>query len=676
MAKRPRRLVGCAIALAIVGLVGACGRDPGRQALLAPERVVLVTIDTLRADHVGAYGNPEADTPVLDALAAEGVRFEAAISPAPLTLPSHASLLTALDPPRHGVRDNATFRLPTEIPTLAERLREEGFATAAFLGAMVLDRQYGLARGFDVYDDTMGFQQKGHHHGIPERVAADVIDAALGWLEDAPDRFLLWIHLYDPHSPWLPPMWRLIPEERDRYAGEIRYADEQLGRLLEAMRLRWPGNRTLVVATADHGEGLGEHGEGTHSLGIYDSTQHIPLILAGAGLPRGRVVSALVRLVDIAPTLLALTGSTALPDTDGRDLLPLVFGEERGGRVAYVETLATQLGYGWSPLLGLRSERFKYIRAPRPELYDVRSDAGETRNLLPGREGEAAELDAELARRLARGRAVRPSIEPSDEERELLAGLGYVAGSEVGPATALGVVGGADPKDELETREAVRAAMRVFGEGRAVEALAKLEAIDEESFQLALFRAGAASVAGDATKTETYARRAIELEPRNADAHRFLGQALRAQGRLDEAERAFAASARFNPQMAQPYVELAEIAEERGDAARAVDWYARATEARGGSALAVWRLAALQIEAGRRDEADRLLARLAPADLATPDAAERLARAELAAGNGQRALDRLGDAIAVAEPEDRARLEGVRQELARKAAAGASRPGP
>ena len=271
---RSRRGVRSAISVA-AQLAFALGCGPARV-----ERVVLVTIDTLRADHVGSYGGSQ-PTPTLDAIAEEGARFATAIAPTPLTLPSHTSLLTGLDPPRHGVRNNSTFRLPDDVPTLGERMREAGFATAAFVGAVVLDRQFGLARGFDTYDDRMSARLAAGGDGFSERTADRVIDAALAWLDAAPPRFFVWVHLYDPHADYAPP-----PSFRARfpnalYDGEIAFADRELGRFAGRVRDLGLADRTLVVVVGDHGESLGDHGEEAHGLLLYGSSMRVPLIFCG-----------------------------------------------------------------------------------------------------------------------------------------------------------------------------------------------------------------------------------------------------------------------------------------------------------------------------------------------------------------------------------------------------------
>jgi arylsulfatase A-like enzyme len=411
---------------------------------------VLVTIDTLRADRIGCYGAADAETPTLDALAARGVRFETAISPTPITLPAHATLLTGQDPPRHGARHNGYFRLTEAVPTLAEALRGAGFATAAFVSAFVLDARFGLARGFDVYDDRIGLH--GGRQlvvGVESRPADQSVNAALSWLDAAPDRFLLWLHLYDPHAEYDPPEPYRSRFRGRPYDGEIAFADAELGRLLAAIHSKWGERGTLVIATSDHGESMGEHGEPTHSLTLYDATQRVPLLLAGPGLPRGQVVrEPIARLADVAPTVLALAGLPPFDPIDGESLLPtLVPGAPP--RTAWLETLAPQLDFGWSPLLGVRTATHKYVRAPRPELYDLGADPGELSNRAPEEPQLVAEFDALVtARALESTTSAQRSV--SAEERAQLEALGYLA-STTAPAspTPLGVVGGPDPKDQL-----------------------------------------------------------------------------------------------------------------------------------------------------------------------------------------------------------------------------------
>ena len=634
---RGERVSRVALSLALLGIL-APGCLPGSSV----DRVVLVSIDTLRADHLGCYGGKWTETPVLDALAERGLRFETAISPAPLTLPAHASLMTGLDPPRHGVRNNSTFRLDAGFPTLAERMRERGLATAAFIGAVVLDRQYGLARGFDHYDDRMAPRRAAGEFGFAERTADRVVDSAMGWLETAPDRFFLWIHLYDPHAGYRPPA-RYLARSSHPYAGEIAFADAELGRLIDLVRARWDERRTLFVVTSDHGESLGEHGEMTHSLTIYGATQRIPLILSGAGLPQGEVERTPARLVDVAPTILALAGAAPIADTDGRHLLADPPGGHPPESLAYMETLVPQLELGWSPLLGVRSARFQYIRAPRPELYDLREDPGETRNLVRERPEVVAELEQGLERRLANARPVEARLTPDPARREQLARLGYLAGQAAVSTAELGQVGGADPKDGLAQVMKLQMAIGLMVASRPEEALALLEPLEGGGYVFDLHRSEAARRAGRAEAAERFARAAAAQAPAVSGVHLALAEALEEQGRFEEAVASFDEAARLDPASAEPIVGLGRIAEARGEVERAVSLYQRAADSRGASAEALWRHAALRIEAG--EPAGDLLSRIPEEAIDQPEAALRLARAEAEAGRPGRALLRLKRAL-------------------------------
>jgi arylsulfatase A-like enzyme len=631
------------------GLATGCGPEVGR--------VVLVSIDTLRADHVSAYGGTWVETSNLDALARRGTRFETAIAPTPLTLPSHATLLTGLEPPRHGVRNNLRFRLENGIPTLAEVLGARGFATAAFVGAVVLDRQYGLERGFAHYDDQMALRHAAGARGFSERTADAVVDATLAWIDEAPERFFVWVHLYDPHANYRPPPEHDVPNHP--YAGEIAFADAQLGRLVDAVETRWDDRSTLWVVTSDHGESLGEHGEITHALSIYDATQRVPLILAGPGVPVGAVEVAPVRLSDVAPTILARVGGPPLSDVDGRDAL------EREGEAlpAYVETLSPQLDMGWSPLLGVRTASAKYIRAPRPELYDLLEDPGELHNLADARPDRLAELDALLDALLAGARPVEPSLSVDAARRAQLIELGYLAGDAADPSQALGRVGGIDPKDGLAQMVPIMTALTLLSDDRAEEALARLEAQADAGPMLDLFRSEAARRAGKPQVAERWARAALARVPDDFGAHVALAEALEGQGRFDEAQRTFEEAAVLNSAAAAPLLGQGRVAEARGEPERAAALYERAAASRGGSAEALWRLAALRIEA--RQPVGDLLARLPVEERLRPDAALRLARAEAAAGRRRRALARLQRALRASPDSVRLReaLEELRGEL-------------
>jgi choline-sulfatase len=547
------------------------------------DRIVLVTLDTVRADSIGSYGAARAHTPNFDTVATEGVRFETAISPTPLTLPSHASLMTALDPPAHGVRHNGIHRLSGEIPTLAERLRAAGFATAAFVGALVLDARFGLDRGFDAYDDAMSGRLSGHV-GYAERTADRVTDAALAWLDDAPERFFLWLHFYDAHAGYDPPPGFASAFASRPYQGEIAFVDSQFGRVLEDLRRRWPDGGTLLIVTSDHGESLGEHGEATHSYSVYDATQRIPLLMSGPGLPSERVVAQTVRLVDVAPTVIGLVGAEPLSEVEGRDLRPLIAGDEEGERVAYVETQATRLDYDWSPLLGIRTARFKYIRAPRPELYDLEDDPDELRNVAGSIPDEVSRLDRLLANRLASGSVSREDNRPSrglsDADRERLRSLGYVvpeidASKRSDPHATVGL----DPKDGIGLLRVLHDAQSEVDAGRLTAALALLENSQNKGIAVRARRAAIAVATGDFVAAERDARVVIASQSDRPDVLLILGRALAGQGRLEEAGAAIEASLLLDPAPKPAWAFLGRVYEGlgRGDAARAA--FERAREA-------------------------------------------------------------------------------------------------
>ncbi len=368
--------------------------------------LLLVSIDTVRADHVGCYGYKLIQTPYIDLLASEGVRFNTAVSQVPLTLPSHCTILTGTYPAYHGVRDNVGYRLSESKTTLAKILKGQGYQTAAFIGAYVLNSRFGLGQGFDEYDDRIaGSSRLGLVVNLNsvERPAGEVITHAMGWLNaHAGSRFFVWIHLYDPHDPYEPP-----PPYADRYKdrpydGEIAYADHELGRLLEFLKQRKLYENTVIVLLSDHGESFGEHQEWTHGYFIYDTTLLVPLIIKpiDKGLA-GRSVTEQVSLVDVAPTVLQLLGFERTAELQGRGLLELMLGQSRSRpEPAYCESYYPAQ-FGWSPLIGIRREDVKFIYAPKPELFDLRQDPGEQTNQVVQRGPLANELKAMLAKMIS-----------------------------------------------------------------------------------------------------------------------------------------------------------------------------------------------------------------------------------------------------------------------------------
>jgi arylsulfatase A-like enzyme/Flp pilus assembly protein TadD len=548
-----RHAVLLAATLASIPALSGCNRieasrsDRGRPVPTGPN-VLLVTIDTLRADHVGAYGASGHVTPALDRLAAEGILFENAIAATPLTLPSHSSILTGMSPPEHAVRNNGIFRLDESRETLAERFREAGYDTGAVLGAFVLDARFGLDQGFDFYDFSAS-SRRASETGYPERPAEEVTDVALRWL-GARKRpfFFLWLHYYDPHAAYKPP-----PSFEQRfpgrpYDGEIAYVDEQVERVFRALRSAGEWHRTLVVVTSDHGESLGEHGERTHAYTLYDAVLRVPLLIRGPGVPAARRVPEVVSAVDVAPTILARAGLAPLGDAGGRDLSPLWRAEPGfDSRPAYAETLATQLDHGWAPLFAMRTDRYLFVRAPRPELYDVESDPGQLTNLLEDPSAAAAEAAGILDRAVDAVLADQRKAErlPLDAEtREQLRALGYAPAEGPVPET------GTDPKDGLPLLEAYVIAAGEYSLGRLDQAEARATRLLPElprSPQLHDLLARIYMDQGDLELAIHHAETAVRLVPEAGRHHDRLGLVRLAAGDVDGAVSAYQKAVELDP---------------------------------------------------------------------------------------------------------------------------------
>jgi len=391
--------------------------------------VLLVTIDTLRADALGAYGNARARTPWIDRLAAQGVRFEQAHAHNVVTLPSHANILSGRYPFQHGVRDNAGFRFPNELPTLATRLKLRGYRTGAFVSAFPLDSRFGLDRGFEAYDDSFADGKAAVEFLLPERPAAATVAAASEWMRKGDGRpTFTWVHVYDPHAPYQPSPPFASEFPRDPYYGEVAATDAALAALLEPLLDAGTRGRTLVVLTSDHGESLGEHGEVTHGLFAYEATLRVPLVLYAPRLLSPAVVTEPVRHVDIVPTVLDALSLPPAEDLPGRSLLPAAAGEWVAPAPSYFEALSAMLGRGWAPLYGVLRGRDKLIDLPVPEMYDLAQDPAEAASVIARAPARREDLTAVLAR-LRQDDAGPVRGEESAETRQRLAALGYAAAS-------------------------------------------------------------------------------------------------------------------------------------------------------------------------------------------------------------------------------------------------------
>jgi arylsulfatase A-like enzyme/Flp pilus assembly protein TadD len=454
--------------------------------------ILLITVDTLRADHLGCYGYRNASTPNIDALAKRGVRFTQAFAHVPLTTPSHASILTGAYPQVHQLRDNGGFVLDDSIPTLATAAQQAGFETAAVIGAAVLHHQYGLNRGFGTYLDSMQVpKRQGLLPGVVAEVRADVVtQRALEWLQKqrasgfgttAGKNFLLWAHYYDPHFPYDPPGPFASRFSKDKYSGEIAYTDEQIGKLISGLADLGMKDRTLVLLVSDHGEGLGDHGEFTHGVFLYDEATHIPMIATGPDILPGRVIERQVASIDVMPTILDYLGLPTGKQVQGHSLLAsLLEGKPPAEQFTYMETLYPKTSHGWSELRAVRVPGWKFIMAPTPELYDLRSDPGENQNLNTANPSKARELEKHVweiaGPRESLGQLDRKPV--NSQTLHELQSLGYASG---GSRRDLRIdLSGPDPKQRISILKALDQAAAYMNADRFAAAVPVLERASAE----------------------------------------------------------------------------------------------------------------------------------------------------------------------------------------------------
>jgi arylsulfatase A-like enzyme/parvulin-like peptidyl-prolyl isomerase len=517
------------------------GLEAGAQTAPRPN-LVLITLDTLRADRLGCYGYQAAETPALDRLAREGIRCEHAFAVAPLTRPAHATILTGRLPFSHGLRDNISPALPATIPTLAELLHNQGYASAGLVASFLLNRSSGLGRGFDLFSDAFDPDQRDRQLVSSfQRRGGEVMDQALAWLRQSAEPFFLWVHLYDPHAPYDPPEPFASRHAGRPYDGEIAYADLQVGRLLAALERSGRLDRSLVAAIGDHGEGLGDHGEHEHSFFIYGSTLRVPLILRLPGIvPAGATLREPVSQIDLLPTLLDLLGLAA-PPLPGRSLRPR-WGADPPARPAeiYSESLYAYLHFGWASLRSLIEGRLKLIEAPQIELYDLAADPGETRNLAAERAQDVERLRQRLEVLAGASPAARPAPAVDSETLRALGALGYVSGSSSEPAAGPR----RDPKQGLAEfqgfHDRLQSAIADYSSGRQAEALSAFEALANHSIQsfeahYYLGKLKADSGAHRAAVSEF--ERARELLPSFAPVTFDLARSLLALGQGEQASR-------------------------------------------------------------------------------------------------------------------------------------------
>jgi len=621
--------------LLICCLVAAVHAAEPAQTKAPQADVFLVTIDTLRADHVHCYGYDRVETPALDGLAKDGIRFTQAFTPSPITNTSHTTILTGLLPSSHGVTDFAVPLSPTH-PTWAELLHGRGYHTAAFIAAVILDSKTlapGLDRGFDFYDNFPEHAHTKSRWGRVERRGMDVVQRAESWLTAHPGGpHFVWVHLYDPHDPYEPPApYSQLYKDR-LYDGEIAYADSALSNFIAYLKKRGWYENSLIVVVGDHGEGLGEHLESTHGIFLYDSTTHVPLIfkLPAASLAgKVKVVDAQVRTTDILPTVLDLVDASVPERLDGESMRAYFVGADTASRIAFGET-DYPLRFGWAPLRSVRAEGLKFIEAPRPELYDLHADARELENRYEPWNGQVRkfrELLAEL-------RAKAPPPEHSKGHVgqgtiDELKALGYLGRADAGSATNVPEPSMLpDPKDKIEEQNLLHTAMMAAEDNRqadARESLEKVLQLDPKS-PTALLQLGELELkAGNYGRAAQYLKGALEVRPDDATAAFHEGQALEKSHDPAGARDALEASLKLVPGQFQARLLLGQVYLELKNARAAEDQFEAALLLQPKSVEAQIGVARAQIAGGNFNGAVQQLEPLAKAHPTNAEIFELLA---------------------------------------------------
>ncbi len=528
-------------------------KNPSSRA----SRCLILTIDTLRADHVGAYNDSVDYTPAMDKLARSSIVFDRAYTPVPFTLPAHCSLLTGLYPPRHGVRDNGPFRLGTEVITLAEIAQQNGFRTTAFVSAFPVDSSFGLDQGFELYDDAYISQESIAIFIYSERPADETMEQAIQWIKSAADsRWLMWIHLFDPHLPYTPPQ-RLVQKYGNLYNSEIAFADEQIGKLHQLLESQGLLEETLFIITADHGEGLGDHGEETHGTFIYNTTVHIPLFIHQPAVLKHRRSQEAVSLVDIMPTVIDWFGWKEPSIQDGLSLKDhLLKDSSLPHRPLYLETLTNTYTRRWAPVRGIIEENMKLVDLPLPELYNLKTDFQEKNNIArtsPKLWEKYFNSYHNTIDKLQVARKEKTSLAPlSSEERAKLRSLGYLSGT-VPPTKDFSTysVPEKDPKNLLHVASAFDKGMIAVMEGKPMEAIQWFEqAISlQPDFSAAYMQlAMTYNTAGETAKGIKILEKAVEMNIDNNDIRKNLGLYLQKIGEIDRSIQTLENALKFYPE--------------------------------------------------------------------------------------------------------------------------------
>jgi arylsulfatase A-like enzyme len=618
--------VSCLLAIGALALT-ACNESTSNSTASKPrplDSVLLITVDTLRADHVSCYADSPVRTAAIDAIAAQGARIDRAWSTVPLTTPAHASILTGRYPLGHGVRNNARFRLPEGALTLAEALRGRGLNTAAFVSSITTSQRFGLGQGFELFEDDLGNQSEAG--GLrSQRPGEETVALALDWLRARADRpFFLWVHLFDPHTPYSPPKEyaNLVPG--DLYSGEVAFSDALVGRLTTELQRIGAESRTVVAVMADHGEGLGTHGEKEHGVLLYEETLHVPFVIRAPGkIAPGTVIPGPASVVDFVPTTLALLG---LPDWEGLQGVDLFAQDKaRAGRRIYAETLYPFEEFGWSALYATRSDDIKYIESPKPELYDLAADPKEGKNLHgadPQRTGAMSSALRQLAQelisteQLAAAAGFEAASDPETIAR--LESLGYVAGGGAAssPTDALPSVGGRNPYD----------------------AIGDLDLFD---------RATEAMTSGDLNFAIKLFERLVKSDPHNPQVLMKHALALEQAQRINEADRAYKLLMQRHPTFLVGAMRYSSFLEANGRALDSLNLWLRLGGLMPGYVGVETRAARAELAAGRVDAA---LTRMTSYTDTRPDDADgwvQLGLAQKAKGLNEAAIGSLGRALSI-----------------------------
>lgn len=511
----------------------------------ARPNILLITLDTTRADRIGCYGYATGLTPTIDSLAEEGTLFERAYTPVPLTLPAHASLLTALYPPEHGLMINGRGSLPRDLSTLTEVLRAEGFDTGAFIGSFVLHQKFGLQKGFSVYDDDMTMTPTTVDGLHRQRDGSYVVNSALKWLQrDRRAPFFCWVHLYDAHAPYLSREEEFGPRFVDQpYDAGIAYADRQIQRLVHQLQAAQCWDHTVTVIVGDHGEGLGEHAEDEHGLTVYENVMRIPWIWRGPLVGQAQRVSSTVSLVDFRPTLLELLDIRDPAGHSGRSLKSALFGEDIAPGTCYLGTDFPLLEHGWSPLRAIVADNWKYIRSPQPELYNLATDSLESQNLIAVRPDRLEQMEQQLfeieeAFELHEG----ADVSLTSQERQALESLGYLSGGTVSSEERDTDKPLPDVKDMLPLNNRVNAARALLNAGDFSQAeylLREIRQDEPDCVPARLFLADALRQQKKFDESLLMSESVFDLDPENGEAHFHVGNVFLDLGKYSDAAREF-----------------------------------------------------------------------------------------------------------------------------------------